>query len=106
MSLTLQMHVPLPVYLDEVVSSDSLAARLTTLEGKVIGFLPNWRPSAFDLLKSVSELLKERCGVAEVVLEQPIREIPLTNGRFLDGMDDQLDHLTRRVDAVITAAGD
>jgi hypothetical protein len=106
MSLTLEMLTPLPVYRDEIVSADSLATRLDTLEGKVIGLLPNWRPSAFDLLKALGEVLKERCRVAEIVLEQPTREVPVKKGRLLDGMDAQLDDLARRVDAVITATGD
>ena len=106
MSHTLQMLIPLPVYLDEAAGAESLAARLATLEGKVVGLLPNWRPSAFDLLKAVGEVLKERCHVAEIVLEQPTREVPVKKGRLLDGMDAQLDDLARRVDAVITATGD
>ncbi|MDB5926415.1 MAG: hypothetical protein JWN13_5351 [Betaproteobacteria bacterium] len=106
MLLTLEMLTPLPVYRDEIVGADSLATRLDTLEGRVIGLLPNWRPSAFDLLKALGEVLKERCGVAEIVLEQPTREVPVKKGRLLDGMDAQLDDLARRVDAVITATGD
>ena len=105
-TLTLQMLTPLPVYLDEAAGADSLAARLSTLEGKVVGLLPNWRPSAYDLLKAVGEVLKERCGVAEVILDQPVREVPVKKGRIIDGMEDQLDDLARRVDAVITATGD
>ena len=106
MSLTLNMLSPLPVYLDEAAGADSLAPRLGTLEGKIVGLLPNWRPSAFDLLKAVGEVLKERCGVAEVILEQPVREVPVKKGRIIDGMESQLDDLAKRVDAVITATGD
>ena len=104
--LTLQMFAPTPRYLDEIAGSKTLAERLGTLEGKVIGLLPNWRPSAYDLLQAVGEVIRERCNPRAIVLEQPTREVPVKKGRLLDGMAQQLDDLARRVDAVITASGD
>ena len=104
--LTMQMFAPIPRYLDEIAGSETLAKRLGTLEGKVIGLLPNWRPSAFDLLKAVGEVIQERCKTREIILEQPTREVPVKKGRLLDGMAQQLDDLASRVDAVITASGD
>jgi hypothetical protein len=105
-SLSIQMLSPLPVYLDESEGVETLAERLTTLKGKTIGLLPNWRPSAYELLKAVGALIQERCETREVVMERPTREVPVKKGRLLDGMDHQLDDLARRVDAVITASGD
>src|SRR4029434_8624655 len=74
--LTLTMLSPLPVYLDETTGSIPLAPRPRTLDGRVIGLLPNWRPSAVELLRAVGILLAERYGVQAVVLEQPVRELP------------------------------
>jgi len=103
---SLQMFAPIPRYLDENTGSETLAMRLGTLEGKVIGLLPNWRPSAYDLLKAVGDVIRERCNPREIILEQPTREVPVKKGRLLDGMAQQLDDLASRVDAVITATGD
>ena len=105
-TLNLQMFAPTPLYGDEIAGANTLAPRLGTLEGKIIGLLPNWRPSAYDLLKAVGEVIQERCKTREIILEQPFREVPVKKGRLLDGMAQQLDELARRVDAVITASGD
>ena len=105
-SLVVHMLTPLPLYPDETAGADSLAARMGTLEGKVVGLLPNWRPSAFELLKAVGNVLVERCRVAAVIMEQPVREVPVRKGRLLDGLSDQLDNLASRVDVAITATGD
>jgi hypothetical protein len=104
--VTLSILAPLPVFRDEIIGAETLAPRPGTLEGKTVGLMPNWRPSAFDLLKAVGEVITERCGVKAVVMEQPTREVPVGKGRLLDGMAEQLDDLARRVDAVITATGD
>ena len=104
--LSLQMFAPLPIYRDEADGANSLAPRRGTIEGLVVGLLPNWRPSAFDLLKAVGQVIEERCRPAAVILEQPTREVPVRKGRLLDGMSAQLDDLARRCDVVITATGD
>lgn len=64
-ALSLTMVSPFPLYLDEAAGADSLAPRPTTIEGKVIGLLPNWRPSAFDLLKAVGALIARSFVEAE-----------------------------------------
>jgi hypothetical protein len=104
--LTLTMLSPLPVYLDETTGSIPLAPRPRTLDGRVIGLLPNWRPSAVKLLQAVGTLLAERYGVQAVVLEQPVRELPQHTGGLIDALQDTLDYLAQRVDVVITATGD
>lgn len=102
---TLNMVTPLATYLDQL-SDSKLAPRPATLDGKVIGLLPNWRPSAIHVLKSLGELLSERYRVKQIILEQPVRELPLRAGKLLDTMRERLDSLVQRVDVVITASGD
>ena len=104
-SLTFSMVSPLATYLDRITDS-KLAPRPATLDGKVVGLLPNWRPSAIHVLKSLGELLKERYRLKDVVMEQPVRELPLRAGKLLDTMKERLDGLVQRVDVVITATGD
>ena len=104
-SLKLTMLSPLATYLDEIYDC-RLAPRPATLDGKVLGLLPNWRPSAVHILKSLGELLQERYRLKAVVMEQPVREIPLRAGKLLDTMKEQIDGLVSRVDVVITASGD
>ena len=102
---TVTVLSPLPVYLDETGSGSGLAARPATLEGKVVGLLPNWRPSAVELLKVIGALLQERCHPEAVVMEQAVTEVPMGTGKLLDSMHGKLDDLARRVDVVITATG-
>ena len=105
-SLKLTMVSPLPVYLDESGPQSKLAPRPASLEGKVIGLLPNWRPSAVEILRAIGLLLEERFPIKQLVMEQPVRELPIRTGKLLDTMREQLDDLARRVDVVITATGD
>jgi hypothetical protein len=100
------MVAPLPVYLDESMSGTGLAPRPDTLDGKVVGLLPNWRPSAIHILEAVGTLLKERYRLKGLVMEQPVRELPLRTGKLLDTMREKLDDLARRVDVIVTASGD
>ncbi len=104
-SLKLTMLSPLATYLDGI-SDCRLAPRPATLDGKVVGLLPNWRPSAIHILRSLGELLQERYRLKAVVMEQPVREIPLRAGKLLDTMKERLASLVSRVDVVITATGD
>jgi len=39
-------------------------------------------------------------------MEQPVRELPLRDGKLLDTMKERLDSLVQRCDVVITASGD
>jgi hypothetical protein len=103
---TLTMLSPLPVYLDETTEGTTLAPRPETLEGRVIGLLPNWRPSAVKLLEAVGQLLSERYRLQAVVIERPARELPQRTGGLIDALGSTLDDLAKRVDVVITATGD
>jgi hypothetical protein len=105
-SFEITMVSPLAVYLDETGPQSRLAPRPASLDGKVVGLLPNWRPSAVEILRAIGTLLKERYQLKELVMEQPVRELPIRTGKLLDTMRDQLDSLARRVDVVITATGD
>lgn len=100
------MLSPLATYLDEIADASKFAPRPATLDGKVLGLLPNWRPSAVHILNSLGNLLQERYQLKAVVMEQPVRELPLRAGKLLDTMNEQLDSLVGRVDVVITASGD
>jgi hypothetical protein len=104
--LILTMLSPLPVYLDETTEGTPLAPRPETLDGRVVGLLPNWRPSAVRLLAAVGQLLSERYRVQAVVMEQPARELPQRTGGLIDSLGGTLDELAKRVDVVITATGD
>lgn len=105
-TLGLIMLSPLATYLDEIADASKFAPRPATLDGKVLGLLPNWRPSAVHILNSLGNLLQERYQLKAVVMEQPVRELPLRAGKLLDTMNEQLDSLVGRVDVVITATGD
>jgi hypothetical protein len=75
------MLSPLPVYLDERVDDPGLAPRSPSLDGKVLGLLPNWRPSAVEILQGVGEALGRRFRLGSVVMEQPMREVPDFQGK-------------------------
>lgn len=105
-ALTLSMLSPIPVYLDETMGTTPLAPRPETLDGRVVGLLPNWRPSAAKLLEAVGKLLQERFTVQAVVMEQPARELPQSSSGLIDAVQNRLDDLAKRVDVVITATGD
>lgn len=105
-SLRVRMFSPLPAYLDETAGS-ALAPRPATLDGKVLGLLPNWRPSAAHLLKALGALLEEPYRLKATIMEQPLRENPPSEkGRLLDVMREHLDAFARRVDVAIVATGD
>ena len=105
-SLNLTVVSPLPVYLDESGPQNRLAPRPATLDGRIIGLLPNWRPSAVEILRAIGTLLGERYRLRDLIVEQPVRELPIRTGKLLDTMRHQLDEIAKRVDVVITATGD
>ena len=104
--LSLTMLSPLPVYLDETTAGTPLAPRPDTLDGRIVGLLPNWRPSAVHLLRAVGRLLSERYHLQAVVMEQPVRELPQRTGGLIDALGGTLDDVATRVDVVVTATGD
>ncbi len=104
--LSLTMMSPIPVYLDESTEGTGLAPRPDTLDGKVLALLPNWRPSAVEILRAVAELLQEKFKLKAVIEEQPVRELPIRTGKLLDTMAGKLDDLASRADIVLTATGD
>ena len=102
----LTMVSPLPVYLDEQLVGAGLAPRPGSLEGKVLGLLPNWRASAVEILQGVGAALHQRFRFKEIIMEQPMREIPVSKGRIIDGMREKLDGIASRIDIAIAATGD
>ena len=105
-TLRLTMLSPLPEFLDEKEETLSLARRPESLDGQVVGLLPNWRPSAVKILEAVGELLQERHNLKGLTQEQPAREVPSRTGGLIDGLGGLLDELAGRVDVVITSTGD
>ena len=105
-TLGITMLSPQACYLDQNFDASRFAPRPATLDGRIVGLLPNWRPSAVHILRAIGNLLQERYRLKEIVMEQPVRELPLRTGKILDSMQDRLDSLARRVDVVITASGD
>jgi hypothetical protein len=105
-ALELTLLSPIPVYLDESTEGTGLAPRPASLDGKVVALLPNWRPSAVEILRAVAELLQARFRLKAVIEEQPVRELPIRTGKLLDTMADKLDDLAHRADVVLTATGD
>ena len=105
-ALGITMLSPQAAYLDLVADAARFAPRSPSLDGKRVALLPNWRPSAIHILTAVGNLLQERYRLKELVMEQPVRELPLRAGKLLDTMKEQLDSLAQRVDVVITATGD
>ena len=106
-SFELNMRSPCVEYLDSIANSNALAPRPSTLEGKVIGLIPNWRPAAVHILTEIGRQLQERHGAKEVVLEPPVRVSAMAQGgKLLDGIREQLIALAQRVDVAITATGD
>lgn len=106
-TLKLSMASPCVEYQDTIASSNALAPRPSSLQGKVVGLIPNWRPAAVHLLGAVGEQLKKHHGVKEVIMEAPVRISAMAQGgKLLDGIRDQLTALSRRVDVAITATGD
>lgn len=106
-SIKLSMISPCVEYQDSIASSDALAQRPASLEGKIVGLIPNWRPAAVHILTAIGKQLKERHGVNEIVMVPPVRISAMAQGgKLLDGIRDQLVALSRRVDVAITATGD
>jgi hypothetical protein len=103
----LRMISPCADYLDRIASDNALAQRPASLQGKVVGLIPNWRPAAVHLLTEIGEQLKKHHGIKEVVMEPPVRISAMAQGgKLLDGIRAQLEALAKRVDVAVTATGD
>jgi hypothetical protein len=107
MTLKLSMISPCVEYLDGLAADGALAQRPSTLEGKVLGLVPNWRPAAIHILSAIGALLQERYGLKEVVM-QPVVQVSAMakGGKLLDGIVTQLEALAQRVNVAVTATGD
>ena len=97
------MISPLAAYLDE--NESKLAPRPASLDGKVLGLLPNWRPAAVKILKPLAALLEQRYRLKALVMEEPAVGLPLLDHRRVPAAE-KLDGLAQRVDVVLTASGD
>ena len=79
--------------------SQDVAARPTSLDGKVVGLLSNNKPNSEELLRMVADLLKKEYNVKDVV------EANKGTHRIV-APDDMLDDLESRCDVVITATAE
>jgi len=103
----IKMISPCVPYLDMVGAANALAPRPDTLNGKVLGLVPNWRPAAVHLLRAAGDLLQARYGLKQVIMGSPVRVSAMARGgKLLDGMREQLDSLCAQVDFALTATGD
>jgi len=75
------------------------AVRPASLAGKVIGILDNGKAKSDLLLGEIRKLLRSEARVADVVM---VRK----PSAYRPAPDEQLDDLSRRVDAVVTGIGD
>lgn len=79
--------------------SQDVAARPTTLKGKVVGLLSNNKPNSEDLLGMVADLLGKEYGIGDVVeVNKGTHRIPAPA--------EVLDDLASRCDVVITATAE
>jgi len=97
-TLRMTFASPIAVYLDENLDGSVLAPR-SSLDGKVVGLLPNWRPAAVNVLKALATLLEQRYRLKGLVLEQQVLDHNVLPA-------EKLDDLAHRYDAVIAASGD
>lgn len=103
---SVEMMSPLAVYFDESDSGNALAERPATLDGKIVGLLPNTRPAAVDILKAVGTLLEQRFRLKHIVLEERVHETTARTTKFDETMREKLDALAQRVDVVVLASAD
>ncbi|MEK7215516.1 MAG: hypothetical protein AAB289_07975 [Chloroflexota bacterium] len=76
-----------------------LAPRLTSLEGKVAGFLDNTKPNADLFLERVQELLVAKYRFSRVVYESKLTASGPATG-------EQIERLSEQCDLIISAWGD
>jgi hypothetical protein len=104
--VTLTTVSPLAVYFDKTLAGGTLALRPTSLDGKVVGLLPNWRPAAVPLLNVIRGLLEERFHLRTVIVEQAVNQPSNRSGTPIDAIRERLDDIAQRVDVLIAASGD
>lgn len=79
--------------------SVGIAARATSLNGKVIGLLSNNKPNSEDLLRMVADLVKKEYAIKEVIeANKGTHRIPAP--------PEIIDDLVSRCDVVITATAE
>ncbi len=96
MSGTVLLYDPRPVQAAAIAQA---ANALTSLAGKVVGFIDNSKPNFNHLVDDLAEILQSRFGVKAVVKhKKPITTVPASEEVFAE--------LARDCDLVITGSGD
>jgi hypothetical protein len=73
--------------------------RFADLRGKVLGLLDNSKPNADKLEERFAELLKEHCGISNVIRRRKITAQQGAPARYLD-------ELAAQADFVLSGLGD
>jgi hypothetical protein len=103
----LRLKSPRAVYLDEAAARGALAQRPASLDDKVLGLFPNWRPAAPNILKSVGALVAKRFQLKEMLTEvQALESFMQQKGKLADRLREPLQAFARRVDVAVIASGD
>ncbi len=105
-SVKMKLLSPLPTYLDEAGADGTLAQRPSSLDGKTLGLMPNWRPAAASILNALGELLGQRYNLKHIVAEPAVFASLNQGKQLVETMRAQLDAFASRVDVAITASGD
>lgn len=83
----------------EADTSQRIAPRLDTLDGKVIGLLSNNKPNSVMMLGMVGDLIREKYAVKEIIeANKGTHRVPAT--------PEMIDDLAGRCDAIITATAE
>ncbi len=96
MSGTVLLYDPRPVRAEAIAQAVNA---LTSLAGKVVGFIDNSKPNFNHLVDDLAEILTSRYGVKSVIKhKKPVATVPAG--------DEVLAGLARDCDLVITGSGD
>ncbi len=80
-------------------TSQGIAPRLDTLDGKIIGLLSNNKPNSVMMLGMVGDLIREKYAVKEIIeANKGTHRLPAPS--------EMIDDLASRCDAIITATAE
>ena len=80
-------------------SAAASAARLSSLAGKVVGFIDNSKPNFAELVDDIAAILRSKHGVADVLRHRKRAASIPADGELIEDF-------ARRCDLVVTGSGD